>query len=321
MSKAKFVYIVSGLAIVLIGWFIIGKNQEWSLVPGQNEESFNYDQNLDKLPLGEVDIKLHRISERHGGRPDLGLNEERDVDFFIERTDTGQKQEGFWVTEGNPNGEVYTSDLPLAIRTEMLYTSDPSDQARDGFGSSCHFGGFPHTCTLNLYNDEAGKPKTILIKMVFADNTYAQKEVTIPYGGMLDEPKLVEPKTAPKNGERFSAKFLDIGADRYRIAVSICHPYANNGINPCLNEHNFDYNVKRDGGKIVLGENISVGGFVPAITSANNIIEIRSDMPIEFSGSDSEIRYGIFAEKFGVIADDIATHLESRSETTFTLHE
>ena len=317
MTKAKLAYGVFGLAMVLLAWAVVSRDQAWVTVPSSTGESFDYDQDLDKLPLAQAVIKLERISERPGGRPDLGLYEERVFDFYIERPDVGLKQEDFV----DPEGSVYTSDLPPALRTMMLYTSDTDDNARDGFGSSCHFGGFPHTCTRNLYNDKAGKPETIFVKMVFADNTYAAQEITIPYGGMLDEPTVAEPKVAPKNGDRFSMKFRDVGADHYRVAVSICHPYANNGINPCLNEHNFDYNVKRDGGKIVLGENISVRGFVPTITSANNIIEIRSNIPIEFAGSDSEIRYAVFAEKFGVLADGIATYLKSRSETAYDLNK
>ncbi|OGZ07352.1 MAG: hypothetical protein A3C93_02840 [Candidatus Lloydbacteria bacterium RIFCSPHIGHO2_02_FULL_54_17] len=301
--------------MVLLAWAVVSRDQAWVTVPSSTGESFDYDQDLDKLPLAQAVIKLERISERPGGRPDLGLYEERVFDFYIERPDVGLKQEDFV----DPEGSVYTSDLPPALRTMMLYTSDTDDNARDGFGSSCHFGGFPHTCTRNLYNDKAGKPETIFVKMVFADNTYAAQEITIPYGGMLDEPTVAEPKVAPKNGDRFSMKFRDVGADHYRVAVSICHPYANNGINPCLNENNFGYDLVKKDGKFVLDDFYASDAHAPDITITGNSIELKSDTAFVITGSDNSVSYAVFAEKEGLTDDYIKTHLESRSETELTL--
>ncbi|OGZ16080.1 MAG: hypothetical protein A3H76_01480 [Candidatus Lloydbacteria bacterium RIFCSPLOWO2_02_FULL_54_12] len=315
MTKAKLAYGVFGLAMVLLAWAVVSRDQAWVTVPSSTGESFDYDQDLDKLPLAQAVIKLERISERPGGRPDLGLYEERVFDFYIERPDVGLKQEDFV----DPEGSVYTSDLPPALRTMMLYTSDTDDNARDGFGSSCHFGGFPHTCTRNLYNDKAGKPETIFVKMVFADNTYAAQEITIPYGGMLDEPTVAEPKVAPKNGDRFSMKFRDVGADHYRVAVSICHPYANNGINPCLNENNFGYDLVKKDGKFVLDDFYASDAHAPDITITGNSIELKSDTAFVITGSDNSVSYAVFAEKEGLTDDYIKTHLESRSETELTL--
>ncbi|MDO8558687.1 MAG: hypothetical protein Q7S09_05945 [bacterium] len=279
--------------------------------PGLREQLFNYDQDLDKLPLVRVVVKLDSIWERAGGRPDLGLNEQRDFDFYLERPDLGLKQQDF----KDAQGAVYTSDLPAALQPKMLYASDVSDEARNG-GNSCDFGGFPHTCTLNLYTGEDAKPKTVLLKIVFADNTYAQQEVAIPYAGMLDTPAILEPKSAPKNGGRFGLKFRDVGADRYKISVSICHPYANNGINPCLNVNNFEYIFARQGGRLVEEGRDS---YSPVITAADNIVEIWTGRSFNFSQDDTSAVYSIQAEAGGVTQDGVKTHRKSYAEATYDL--
>ena len=233
-QRTKKIVQVFGAFFVIIGLVFSSMIFSNGGIGPEKDLSFDYNQDLDKLPLVQVTVKLDAVSERAGGRPDLGLNEQRDFDFYLERPDLGLKQQDF----KDAQGAVYTSDLPVALRPEILYVSDSSDQARNG-GNSCDFGGFPHTCTLNLYAGEDGKPKTVLLKIIFADNTFAQQEVIIPYVGMLDKPVILEPKSAPKNGDRFHLKFKDVLADHYKIAVSICHPYGNRGINPCFNQNNF----------------------------------------------------------------------------------
>jgi hypothetical protein len=100
--------------------------------------------------------------------------------------------------------------------------------------------------------------------------------MTIPYVGRLTDPVVLEPVSAPNIGDKFQMRFKDVGADNYKVYINICHPYANNGINPCLK--GIELELARENGRFA----VSYPGYVVApnigltIESKNGAIENRN---------------------------------------------
>ena len=263
---------------------------------------FSNEAELNKLPTSSVTLRIDQISERPGDRPDLGLNETREFYVYLDRPDLELKQ------PTQTTGDVYTDSLPLALQPRLALMSEVADRARSN-GNACNVNGtFPIQCTLDLYGAETGKAKTVLMKIVFADNTYAEKEITIPYAGKLDEPTILEPKMAPQEGDHFQITFKDVGATQYDVGISICQPYGGHGINPCL--HGVRYTLARDGGSVTWQQQ-SGQRVTPVVTIANGAVEVRLPLTFVFAAGDISVDYGVDATLEGKTGDGITTILES----------
>lgn len=270
--------------------------------------------NINTLPTSSLVLKLVSVSELPGVRPDLKLTEQRTFDIYLERPNKGLKEQAF----ESEKGDVYTGDLPKAIQPKIIYLSDITDHKRDS-GNTCSLAVFPHRCTVNMAANS--KALAMLVKVVFADNTYAEKEITIPYVGKLDDPILLEPKSAPRKNDNFYLKFKDIGADDYHVTFSICHPYGNNGINPCLKQ--FKYELTRQDKILVLsGTEHNFVASAPTVTikTRNDVVELQSSSSpaAAYEDKDTKVTYSIVADKEGVV-DGVKTYIESRYSIEYQL--
>lgn len=306
-KKKMFPYKV---AVVLIFALLVIAGLIYKKPAVKNEAEKEVD--INTLPTSTLALKLALVSELPGVRPDLKLTEQRTFDIYLERPDKKLKEQTF----ESEKGDVYTSDLPKAIRPKIIYFSEATDHKRDS-GNTCHLAVFPHRCTVDM--TASNKPLAMLVKVAFADNTYAEKEITIPYPGKLDEPILLEPKSAPRKSDNFSLKFKDVGADNYQVTFSICHPYENNGINPCLKY--FKYGLERQGKTLVLSGTREVAS-VPAVTvkELNGVVELQStsSLAADYENKDFKVVYSIVADKEGAV-NGVKTNIESRYSIEYQL--
>jgi len=285
------------MALILIGAACCN-----NIIPSEDDIDVN------RLPSSSVVFKLDKVRELPGTRPDLGLVETREFDVYLERPDLGLKEVDW---EGK---NVYTSDLPLALQAKRMYISEVTDRARDS-GNSGQTSVFPHRFTMNMNIEETKKPKAVLLKVIFGDKTYAEGEITIPYAGSLDEPVIMQPQSAPKNGDKFQMQFKDVGADNYRVGVNICRPYANDGINPCLK--GFKLDLTRRNGKLNWEGGDAIAGI--SIKNENGIVLLHSEYPFTFTQTDTSVLYSIKADAQGVTPDGTKTYLESRYQVEYRL--
>lgn len=292
------------LVLLVITWLVYKK------LAVKNELKKEMDINL--LPTSSLVLKLVSVSELPGVRPDLKLTEQRTFDIYLERPDKGLKEQTF----ESEQGDVYTSDLPEAIRPKIIYLSEANDHKRNS-GNTCNLAVFPHRCTVNM--TAGNMALSMLVKVVFSDETFAEKEITIPYPGKLDDPVLLEPKSAPRKSDNFSLKFKDVGASSYHITFSICHPYENNGINPCLKY--FKYTLERQGKTLVLSSTREVAS-VPAVTvkESSGTVELQStsSLAADYEDKDTTVSYSIVANKEGTM-NGVKTNIESRYFTEYQL--
>lgn len=203
-----------------------------------------------------------------------------------------------------------TVDLPVELQPRLMYVSKPTETKFD-YGSMCDRPRFPHRCEMEISSDNAGKNQEYMIKIVFEDNTYAEKLITVPAPQALPIPEITSPKTTPAQNSTFKMKFKDIGADKYQIAVRLCGPYGNDGINPCLEDDK--YTLVKKSGKLEI-ENSSTSKNTPTIITDKEIVTIESDYPIVFEES---IKYEIMATKSGEIGDKIPTIITSSDSIIF----
>jgi len=225
-------------------------------------------------------------------------------DLELERPDLNLKESDF---EGE---NLYTVDLPTGLQPRLMYSSDPNE-TKFNYGSMCDRPRFPHRCDETI--DPLGKEKTIkrLIKIVFEDNTYAEKIIEIPIPEKLPSPEIVFPTTAPDQNDKFKMSFKDIGADKYDISFHLCHEYENDGINPCLDGG--EYQMVRENGNLKLIEN-PYSSTKPSQSIEKDIVTIETDRLLEFEES---VVYEVVAYKDGKIGDNIPTLIISSSSISF----
>ncbi|MBI4235092.1 hypothetical protein HY604_02220 [Candidatus Peregrinibacteria bacterium] len=259
----------------------------------ETEESDKYDPNRDAVKNTQVELSLAALALTDAGE---GSDAESKMDFviYLERPDLNLKQP----LQDRENESVYTQDLPLELQPRLMYVSDVSDTDRDS-GSMCYRQIFPHACTVNLKREDFEKGElTYLIKILFEDDTYAAKEITVKIPQRLAKPELIEPMQAPKQGNTLAMKFKDVGADDYEIAVNLCRPYGDDGINPCLDGVN--YSLKRKDG--VLLDATYQPLYPIKIEKDRDIISLTSDFVISFEES---VEYSIIAKKLGEVDEKI----------------
>ncbi|MCK9186285.1 hypothetical protein M0P48_02505 [Candidatus Gracilibacteria bacterium] len=229
---------------------------------------------------GKLNLTLDNVS----WRADKFLS----FDLYLERPDLGIKE------PMNPNGDLYSDDLSDEINPKLMYVSETSDETPDG-GNMCDRPTFPHRCSFNLKGDEINKSShDFLIKITFEDNTYVAKEISVPMPERIELPAISAPSSLPKQDESFAVQFKDVGADEYKVEVNMCQPYANNGINPCLDGE--AYVLQRKDGKLVIAEpNVSSK---PVVTEKDGVVEVKSDLKLKFTES---VEYYVTAVKRGEV--------------------
>jgi hypothetical protein len=199
----------------------------------------------DKAPLSvpsPIPITATIVSVTKSASDQLGF------DFYLARPEQKlfQQQLAAGVKWG-------TRDLPAPIRTESLEIHTPDRRWK----GTCRSVLLPHRCDyfpLSNPGLEARPTTTVLLDAVFADGARGAASIEVPNPSALDAPRILEPATAPPQGQTLRLKFTDVGADVYEVRVSLCHKYANDGINPCLDGR--AYWLERRGGS-------SAGGTAP----------------------------------------------------------
>lgn len=306
-KKAPIFVLIAILALAVISIVILWYIQKPKPAPWpQNIFRQSDDIDFDKLATTSLALRLDEVLEQTGPRPDLDMVEQREFDIYLERPDQNLKQ------PEQISGDVFTPDLRPELRPVRLLISDPDDRARDS-GNSCLVGSFPHRCTLHLSAKEQGRPKTVLVKVVFADKFYAEKELVVPYAGMLKDPIILEPKAAPQSGEAIHFKFKDVGAEEYEVAAHICHPYRNDGVNPCLKGRG-SYTISRQGDSFAW-RYLEKEKTPPQenITAKNGTVDIILPAKYDFSDEDTSVVYRVIATLAGETDDGVKTFLTSNA--------
>ena len=253
-----------------------------------------YEPNPLKLMPTEVTLKIDQII--------LTGNTSLEFDLYLSRPDLKLNQQTVKVAEEMP----LTVDLPKSLQPKLMYVSDPSDTDKDS-GSLCDRPRFPHRCSVNIPEDKLGaKSYTYLVKITFEDNSYASKEITVPYPKALEEPTITEPFTTPAQGASLDLSFKDVGAESYEAEVSLCHEYQDDGINPCL-----------EGKKYIITKD-SKGVFTadqPAtITVEDGIINIKSDFKLDYEES---VDYIVLTSHSWITDDGIKILTKNSYNTSF----
>jgi hypothetical protein len=303
--------VLAVISLILIGLWVV---KMFEVLPENNLNDNNNvnvlkqsdDIDYDKLAVGAVDFRLDQILEAPGARPDLDMMETRMFDIYLERPDLKLKQ------PEQKDDSLYASALPAGLRPVRVFVSDPDDRGRDS-GNFCEVAVFPHRCTLNLSANEQGKSKIVLIKVVFADRTYAEKELTIPFAGMLAEPVILEPKSAPQNGEAVHLKFNDVGASEYKIGMHICRKYGNDGINPCLKGMTNTL-VKKGNGFIAQKTGDATFETAVKIKVENGTVDVTFPSKYNFDVTDISTSYSVIATLQGATEAGVKTYLTVDSD-------
>jgi hypothetical protein len=154
-------WVIATLTLILMG--AVGCHHGNTLL--ENETDIN------QLPTSSVAFKLEQVLGQPGLRPDLGDSELREFDVYLERPDKGLKEEDWMGKDYNA-----TSGLPFALRPKLILVSEVTDRVRDS-GTSCYSTAvFPHRFPLTIKTAESQQAKTVLLKVVFGDNTYAERQ-------------------------------------------------------------------------------------------------------------------------------------------------
>lgn len=231
-------------------------------------------------------------------------------DVYLERPDLGLKEPKRHKFGKNK----YTVDLPLALQPRLMYVSDLSDRDHES-GDMCDRPRFPHRCEVDIAKPADGaKPVyEYLLKVTFEDGAYAEKKISVPYVGYLDKPNIIAPTTLPSQGDKFNIQFKDVSAKEYEVSVSLCKPYNNDGIDPCLDGVLY-YLKRRSTGLVVLYQE----GLAKAnISTKDGVITLQADFPLNFEVS---VEYMVKAVSYGgpkAREYKINTYFESVDYKTF----
>lgn len=256
----------------------------------------------DPYKNGQVNLTLNQVLLRDFSK--LGYDNSLEFDLYIERPDISLK-------EPINNTDLYTSDLPLELQPRLMYVSDISDKVSDS-GNMCNRPVFPHRCSVTVDEKNLKSEYIFLIKITFEDNSYAEKEITIPVPNQLGIPEILEPTSIPEQNSTVEMKFKDIGASFYKVDVNLCHPYQNDGIDPCLDSVTYLLNREKD--KLILQSGDEYTS--PEISLKDGIVEIKSNFPVIF---ETSVEYYVQAILISEFADGVKTYTETNDSKVFSL--
>lgn len=223
-----------------------------------------------------------------------------DFDIYIDRLDLNLQE------PDNTAGELLTVDLPENLQPDLLYVSDVTDHDPES-GTLCDRPRFPHRCTVTLPTTDL-----YLIKATFADGGYAEKEIQVPIPTLLAHPTIFFPTKEPQQGDAFTIQFADVGADEYAVALHLCKPYGNDGINPCLDGRTYEFKRGADG--ILNFQNAVDESETVQTTIKDGIVTVTTQTPLLFEES---VEYSVTATKRGTEANDIKTVTEVTENLIF----
>lgn len=207
-------------------------------------------------------------------------------DVYVDRTDLG------WVEPDNPDGSLSPFDLPESQQIERIGVEWDSA----GVSVVCHPFTLPHRCEVPY-----GGP--YVLSVTFADGGIATTLVEVPEAPLPDRPEITSPSELPEQGDLFSMTFKDIGATTYKASVELCHPYQNDGSDPCLLGSNFFLFKEEETLEWVL--EWPVEGTTIEINSEAGTIRLSSDLPLVFEES---VRYRVCGGATGAREDGIKTY-------------
>lgn len=256
----------------------------------------------DPYKEAQVNLTLDQVLLRDFSK--LGYDNSLEFDLYIERPDLSIK-------EPVNNTDLYTSDLPLELQPKLMYVSDISDKVPDS-GNMCDRPRFPHRCSVTVDEKNLKSEYTFLIKITFEDNSYAEKEITVPVPKPLELPEILEPTSIPEQNSTVEMKFKDIGASFYKVDVNLCHPYQNDGIDPCLDSVTYLLNREKD--KLILQSGDEYTS--PEISLKDGIVEIKSNFPVIF---ETSVEYYVQAILISEFADGVKTYTETNDSKVFSL--
>lgn len=244
---------------------------------------------VSKLPVTPVKVTVVGVNEVPPPSNDIGWVEERTFDLAIER----------------PN-------KALTLDTVLISYSDVTDKTREP-GSVCDSA----RCLIELDAKEKGKPQTVIVKIFFADHTYASARVTIPYGGYLADPTIISPTAAPQPGDQLRLTFKDVGADTYDVSVGTCRPYQPHSGNPCVRSALYSLTRAADGNLIGQKAYSDDTTQVPTVTIKNKIVTVTSSFSFNYSQDENQAAYSIKASRSGELPGGIKTYLETTADAEF----
>ncbi len=255
---------------------------------------------------GDVELMLDRVLFIDNSS--FGYDSSLEFDLYLERPDLGLKQ------PENPEVSVYTVDLPLELQPKYMYVSGVDNKERDS-GDTCHRPIFPHRCSVALDEvDLSSGSYTFLVKITFEDGVYAEKEIEVLIPPIIETPNIVYPETIPEQSSTFEMSFRGVGADYYEVAVNLCHPYENDGINPCL--EGVDYTVEMQGDDFAFKYPDEFTS--PELSLGDGVIEITSNFPIIFEES---VEYFVKAVYLSELEDGVPTYTEVSTLKTFEIEK
>lgn len=200
-----------------------------------------------------------------------------------------------------------TVDLPLGLQPRLMYAGAMHDEKFDN-GFLCDRPRFPHRCEQKVAPTDTNY--YFMIKIVFEDDTYAERLINIVIPPVLAKSEITFPTEEPTQGSTLKMSFADIGADEYKTEFRLCRPYENDGINPCLDGER--YILSRVKGKWKITNDTSV--YPISISEKDNIITIQSTHPIFFQES---AEYLVTAIKNSINGAGIPVITSSTSSTSF----
>lgn len=271
-------------------------------------ESYKEDDKPNTIVFGkaEVNFEINEILLTSNNDPKIGDTLEFDV--YLERPDLDLKEN---IKYDDPM--PLTVDLPIPLQPKLMYLSTVDDKDKDT-GSMCDRPRFPHRCQLITVGDELKKSEhTLLIKLTFEDDTYVAKEITIPHPKGLNKPEIMGPQKPPDQNSKFDVEFKDIGADEYDVAVELCKPYGDDGINPCLDGTEYHLTRNKDSNTFTVTYS---GDKSAQVQVQDGFINVKSDFPLIFEES---MAYNITATSKGKTSTGIATLLKNSDSKFYSM--
>ncbi len=221
-------------------------------------------------------------------------DEELSFQIYLEREDLR-------LIQPDNDGNLLISELPIGVRPQSIVSE----------GLNCILDEFPHVCTAS--DMESVHSLTI----VFEDNMEGILEVKLPNVEPFNSPEITSPIIGETKGSEMSRlKFEEIGADQYIVTTSLCYPYANDGVNPCLDSESFEI-IKNNDGEFVMEDNPNF--YSAELNKRGADLELLFEFGDDLAYYDTLI-YEVAASKIGEV-DGVETFSESKSELEIPLNE